>query len=547
MEIKLNGKVVNARDGETILEVATREGVEIPTLCYLKQFSPTSSCRMCLVEVESLKNLVTACSYKVFDGMEIETDSDRVKNARKINLELLLSNHNYDCDNCVKSGDCELQKLAVEYDADPKRFAGEKLKFSIDDSSLAIVRDNSKCILCKKCVEVCSSTQKVDAIKQTNRGFKTKIDTAFERGLKNSSCVGCGQCVKVCPTGALMENRNITDVEKILNSKTCVKVVAPAPAVKVAIMEILKIKQICLADKLIPSIFRALGFDYVFDVSFGADLTVLEESKEFKSRLETGKNLPMFTSCCPAWIDYLSKFYPEIKHNASTCKSPLMMLGSVIKTYWAEKSGYYADNIKIVSVMPCTAKKSEITNTEDIDTVITVRELEYLLKKKNINIEKLTPSDYDSLLGESSGAGVIFGRTGGVMEATLRHIGCKDVQFEPYEDNPNIKIANANLGAGKIVVAVVSGLGNAKTIIEKIKSGELKVQFVEVMSCEGGCVNGGGMPHTIDGNDLNQRTMGLEELDKNKEFESKNNLELKKFIEWQTKSKNKAKLHVDMR
>lgn len=541
MKIYIDDIEHEASENETILEVANRVGVEIPTLCYMKDFCPSGSCRMCLVEVIGQKNLITACNVKVFDKMEVLTNSERVKTARRLNLELLLSNHNYDCDNCVKNGVCKLQKYAKDYNADENRFKGEKTKSVIDSSSPAILRDNSKCILCKKCVAVCSGVQSVNAIKETKRGFDTTISTAFNKGLKNSSCVGCGQCVKVCPTGALVEALNINEANNILNDNFKVKVAIIAPAVKVAIMELFGISE----PDVIPTLLRELGFNYVFDITYGADLTIIEESKELLARLENGKNLPLFSSCCPSWVSFQNKFYPEFKNNVSSCKSPMMMVGNLIKTYWAEKIEFYGEVIKTVAIMPCTSKKEEILTNDDIDVVLTVKELEFMLKSKNVNVKLLKPSKYDRFLGESSGAGVIFGSSGGVMGAVVRHLTGSDISFEECDKIKGLKLANVKLGAGKIVVGIVSGLSNAKTVLEEIKKNNIKLHFVEVMSCEGGCVNGGGMPNSLNSDVVKKRAIALKQLDEKNNLINKpmENREIIEFLEWQKTAKGKAKLH----
>jgi len=552
VKIKIDNKEVFANPDETILQVATREGVYIPTLCYLKDSNPTSNCRICLVEVKGQKNLVTACSFKVYEGMEILTQSEEVEKARKINLELILSNHNYDCDNCVKQGCCELETLAKKYNVSGEYFKGEKLQTQIDSSSACIVRDNSKCILCKKCVEVCKTRQQVNAIGETNRGFNTKIECAFNKGLGQSSCVGCGQCVLVCPTGALYENFNIQQFEDILKDKSRLKVVAPAPAVRTALLEELGFDAKA-TENLIPAIFKKLGFDKVFDTNTGADLTIMEESAEFLNRLKTNKNFPMFTSCCPAWVDYVDKFYPEFKNNVSSCKSPLMMFGSVVKTYYAEKVDIPADKIAVASVMPCTAKKGEKikVGNQDVDCVITVRELLYIIAKHKIDVNKLKPIPFDSVLGESSGASIIFGASGGVMEATIRtlvdKLGLTDVKivFKQSSSIKGARFASVNLLDKELNLAVVSGLSNAKQLLEKIKKGELNLHFIEVMACEGGCVNGGGMPVSKNKNVIKNRTSGLAEIDKSRnKRKSHENKEVQEFLKWQSNAKNKAKLHT---
>lgn len=555
MKIKINGNEVFAKEGETILDVANREGVKIPTLCFLKEVGATSACRVCLVEVKGFKNLISACSFKVFDGMEIETDTKRVLEARKTNVELLLSNHNFDCLNCVKNETCSLQKLVETLNANPDRFIGEKSVSKIDVSP-CIVRDSSKCILCKKCVSVCEQIQGVNAICETNRGFNTKIETAFEQGFINSSCVGCGQCVNVCPTGALTENQNIKNALEILDIKYKEKICIVAPAVRVAVKEMFNLTSVEEAEKILPSLLKKVGFNKVFDVNFGADLTIVEESKEFLNRLKDGKNLPLFTSCCPSWVEYAHKFYPELKQNISSCKSPQMMMGAVIKSYYADINNVYPDNIKVVAIMPCTSKKEEILKVgeKDIDCVLTTRELEWIIKKKGVDINNVTQSGFDSLLGESSGAGVIFGATGGVMEATLRTVSdivcekdLKKIDYEEVRGLSGVKRASVSLLGQVVNVAVVSGLNNAKFLIEKIKKKEIDLHFVEVMACPSGCINGGGMPFK-DPNDacvLEQRIAGLYNLDKSRPVrKSHQNKEVVDFLNWQKSAKHKPKLHT---
>ena len=561
MKIKIDGKVCEANEGETVLDVATRVGVKIPTLCYLKKFGPTSSCRMCLVEVDGQRGLVTACSFKVKEGMNIKTNTPAIINARKINLELLLSNHDFNCTSCVRDGSCELEALKEEYGADESKFAGEKIIKGLDESSPAIVRDNSKCILCKKCVAVCEKMQGIGAIKETKRGFETKIACAFDTELNRSSCVGCGQCVLVCPTGALRESIEIEKVEKILSDDSLIKVVAPAPSVRVAISEELGFNKNYPQSAYLPTLLREMGFNKVFDVNFGADLTVMEEAEEFLARVKSRKNLPMFTSCCPAWVEYAKKFYPEILPNISTCKSPMMMFGAVVKTYYAEKLGVRPEKIAVVAIMPCTAKKKEARQKneqqlQDVDAVLSVREFVYLLKKKKINTKKLVPSEYDSMLGESTGAGVIFGASGGVMEASLRTLndilnGKNNLKldYEEVRGLNSVKLASVDLAGKKVNVAVVSGLKNVGELIDKIKRNEIQVDFVEVMSCPGGCINGGGMPIK---NSCTQnysrvvepRMKEIYALDKVNEFrKSHQNKEVNEFRKWNAKT-HATKLHT---
>ena len=561
MKIKIDGRVVYAQEDETILDVATREKVYIPTLCYLKKVGATTNCRMCLVEVKGVRGLVTACNYKVFDGMEIVTDSPEITKQRKMNLELILSNHNYNCTSCVREGKCELKSLIDIYEADSKKFTGEKQELRIDNSSFAIVRDNSKCILCKKCVQVCSHIQGVDAIKESKRGFRTEIACAFNKSLGESSCVGCGQCVQVCPTGALSVASEIEKVEAILDDENLIKIVAPAPAVRTVLGEFNNLPIGAFGEAMLPSVLRTIGFDKVFDINFGADLTIMEEAEEFLERYNKKLNLPMFTSCCPAWVDYAKKFHPEIVKNISTCKSPMMMLGAVIKSYYAKQQNIDPSKIAFVVVMPCTAKKSEARKINklgrrDVDAVLTVAELEKLIRKRNVNLKNLEASKFDSLLGESSGAGVIFGASGGVMEATLRTLnyyltGEGDaIEFSEVRGFDSRKILTAKIGENVVNVAVVSGLREADRLIDDINSGRVDVDFVEVMACPSGCVNGGGMPlkPAIVQNYtkvVEPRAEVVYRLDnKRVSRKSHENLEVREFRKWNTEHKS-AILHTN--
>lgn len=561
INIKINGKKVGVEENSTILEACRKNGIKIPTLCYLKEFGAISSCRVCLVKVVGQKNFVTACSYKVQEGMEVITDSKEVIDARKTNIELLLSNHNYDCENCVRNNNCELQMLAKSYNANPDRFRGEKASILKDESSPAIIRDNSKCILCNRCVQVCEKGQTVYAIKQVNRGFKTQIGNSFNQDLNNSPCVSCGRCVSVCPTGALTENLSIKQVEAAIKDKSKFVVVAPAPSVRVGLSEEFGSKQSQNLEEILPSILREIGFDKVFDINFAADLTVVEEGQEFIKRLQTNKNLPLITSCCPGWVDFAKKFYPSILKNISTTKSPQEMLGSVVKTYYAQKMSIDAKNIVVVSIMPCTAKKKELTlckeKMRDVDYSLTVRELAHLIRKNNINISKLKPSAFDSLLGQSSGAGVIFGSSGGVMEAALRTVAelieqkpLKTIDYNEVRGFKGTKFSQVKIGNKELNVAVVSGLNNARELMDKILNKEINLDFVEVMACPGGCINGGGMPKKTaeEINDDSYRTNragNLYFIDKKRKVRKAHlNPDVQEFYRWQTTATKKAKLHL---
>ena len=427
VNVNIDGTTISVEEGTTILEAAKKLGINIPTLCYLKEFGPTSCCRICLVDIVNGKGLAPACSFTVSDGMIISTNSEKVLKARKINLELLLSNHNYDCANCSKDKKCELQKLAKEYNANEYKYQGAKTPSKIDASGYSIERDNSKCILCRRCVLACNDRQSVHAIGPVKRGFNTHISSPFDLPLNTSNCINCGQCILACPTGALKEISNLDLVKKVLKSKDKVKVAAIAPSVRVTMGEEFGLGYGSNIEKQIVTGLKKLGFDLVFDVDFSADLTIVEEANEFVSRIVNGGKLPMFTSCCPGWVDFVKKFYPEFIDSLSTCKSPQQMFGAILKSYYAEKTGINPKDIIMVSVMPCTAKKSEInlfdmdsSGQKDIDISITVRELGKLARDSKIDFTKLPETNFDRLMGDSTGAGVIFGASGGVMEAALR-------------------------------------------------------------------------------------------------------------------------------
>ncbi len=493
IKVNINGIECEAQENQTILEVARNNGIEIPTLCYLKGINEPASCRVCVVEVEGARNLVTSCSYKVKDGMVVKTNTNKVLRARKQAVELLLSNHNKKCLSCPRNLQCELQNLTQQLNADPAKYEGEIKEGNFDDSNYAIVRDESKCILCGKCVAVCAKRQGCSAITKVNRGFETSVGTAFNKPLQESSCVGCGQCTLVCPTGALTVKSALSQVLDILDEKDVVKIAQVAPAVRVSIGEAFGAEVGTFAEGKMVSALKQAGFDYVFDINNGADFTVMEEGSELIEKLQSGTGLPLFTSCCPAWFNYCEKFYPEFVNNMSTSKSPNEMLGSLVK-YYFEKQG---KKVKIVSVMPCTAKKREIMARGTIDASITTRELADLIKFKSINFNALQNSEFDNPFGEYSGAGLIFGVTGGVTEAGLRSAvyrltGKKQDIIEDVRYSDGIKEVVVSIGDTKIRLAIVHGLANAKTVMENIKSGKKAYDFVEIMACPGGCVNGGG-------------------------------------------------------
>ena len=528
MKVKLtiDGLEVVADSNQTILEVAKKVKIDIPTLCFLKGINEPASCRICVVEIEGLKKLMTSCTTKVREGMVVKTNSSRVINARKKVMELLLSNHNKNCLNCPKNLKCYFQSLCEKFGVNTEKYAGETSFSLIDDSNHAIVRDDSKCILCGKCISVCARRQGCSAITKINRGFDTKIGTAFDRPLQESTCVGCGQCVLVCPTGALTQKTEIHEVLDILDEKDIIKVAQVAPAVRVSIGEEFGEPIGSFAEGKMVSALKAIGFDYVFDVNMGADFTIVEEANELIEKLSSGKDLPLFTSCCPAWFNYCEKFYPDYVKNLSSSKSPNEMLGSLVK-YFFESQG---KKVKIVSIMPCTAKKREILARGTIDKSITTRELAQLIKLKSINFERLDDSKFDDPFGEYTGAGLIFGVTGGVTEAALRYAiykltGKKQDIIEDVRYCDGVKEVTVDIGGKKVNLAIVHGLANAPKVMDAIVNGSKKYDFVEVMACPGGCVNGGGQPfvdyrlHEVE-EVIRKRSASIYEADGNMKFKS---------------------------
>ena len=528
MEVKIviDGKEILAETSETILTVAKRNGIDIPTLCFLKGVNEPASCRVCVVEVEGMPKLVTSCSTKVRDGMVIKTNSGRVLKARKMAMELLLSNHNKNCLSCPKNLKCDFQKLTEKFGCDVNRYAGDTSHNIVDDSNHAIIRDDSKCILCGKCVAVCSKRQGCSAITKINRGFNTKIGTSFDKPMQESSCVGCGQCVLVCPTGALTQKNEINEVLDILDEKDTIKVAQVAPAVRVAIGEEFGEEIGTFAESKMVSALKECGFDYVFDVNMGADFTVVEEAQELIERINSGKNFPLFTSCCPAWFNYCEKIYPEFVNNMSTSKSPNEMLGSLVKYYFESKG----KKVKIVSIMPCTAKKREIIARGTIDKSLTTRELAQLIRLKSINWNALPDGKFDDPFGEYTSAGLIFGVTGGVTEAALRYAiykltGKKQNIISSVRYSNGIKEVTVDVEGTKLNLAIVHGLGNAQKVLDSIKSGEKMYHFVEIMACPGGCVNGGGQPFVdyskVDVEDvIKKRSESIYQADGNMKFKS---------------------------
>ena len=508
INIKINNLPVTVPEGTTILDAAKTAGIKIPTLCYLRDINAIGACRVCVVEVKGARSLVASCVYPVFEGMEVFTNTPRVLESRKTTIELLLSDHKQDCLSCDRNNNCELQALALEYGCDAHRFAGVKSEADFDTTTPYLVRDNSKCIKCRRCVAACEKYQSVAVIGPNGRGFDTRVGCAFEKNLNEVPCVGCGQCINVCPTGALTERSEIDNVIKAIADPTKRVIVGTAPSVRVGLGEEFGSPIGTNVEGKMVAALRRMGFNDVFDVNFTADLTIMEEGTEFIDRLKNGGKLPMITSCSPAWIKFIEHNYPDQLGHLSSCKSPQQMFGAVAKTYYAEKLNIDPRDIYVVSIMPCVAKKFEKTRANqsaagvpDIDAVLTTRELAKMIKRYGLMFNDLPEETFDAPFGIGSGAGLIFGVTGGVMEAALRTVRevltgerAKDVDFKEVRGTKDIKEAEYDIGGTKVKVAVASGLANARIIMDKIKNGECDYHFIEIMSCPGGCVNGGGQP-----------------------------------------------------
>lgn len=507
ISLKINNIPVYVEEGSTLLEAARSIGIKIPTLCHLKGISELGACRVCVVEVKGMNSLVAACEYPAREGMEVFTNTPRVLNSRKTTIELILSDHRKDCLSCERNTNCELQRLSYKYGCDSTRFEGATRNFVYDESTDYLIRDNSKCILCRRCIAVCKRQQGVGVIGTNDRGFATHIACPFDMKLSNTPCVGCGQCTTVCPTGALKTKGEVVRVQEALANPNKYLVVGTAPSVRAALAEEFDMPVGTNCQGKINTALRYLGFKQVFDVNSSADFTIMEEANELVERIKTGGKLPMFTSCCPGWVNYAEKNYPELLDNLSTCKSPQQMFGALVKTVFAKREGIDPKDIFVVSIMPCTAKKGEKQRTftdglPDVDAVLTTREIARLFKENGILLNDLPDGETDSPFGEYSGAGIIFGATGGVMEAALRtavSILEPDAKFSKLEFTEvrgldGVKEATYQIAGQTVKVAVVNGLVNAKTVCDKVKNGECDYQFVEVMTCPGGCVMGGGQP-----------------------------------------------------
>ncbi|HBE13200.1 MAG TPA: ferredoxin [Clostridiales bacterium] len=508
IKLTIDGIKVTVPADCTVLEAAKSVNIHIPTLCYLKDVNQIGACRMCLVEVQGARSLGAACVLPVTEGMVVRTNTQKLRDARRANLELLLSNHNRECTSCIRSNSCELQALCHEHNVKEYPYDGAKTESILDDVSHSIVRDNSKCILCRRCVATCNDVQKVGAIGVAQRGFKTSVNCIYNKSLADSPCINCGQCIIACPVGALHEKDSIQDVWNALQDPDKYVVVQPAPAVRAALGEEFGLPIGTPVTGKLATALRRLGFDKVFDTNFTADLTILEEGTELLGRLNNNGVLPMITSCSPGWIKFCETFYPAFIPHLSSCKSPHEMMGAVVKSYFAEKNNIDPKSIYTVSVMPCTAKKFESKRDElgregmrDVDAVLTVRELARMIKTAGIDFTNLNDGSFDDMLGDSSGAGVIFGATGGVMEAALRTVyevvtgkELENVNFEAVRGIEGVKEATIDLNGTKINVAIAHGTGNASKLLDSIQNGEKQYHFIEIMGCPGGCVTGGGQP-----------------------------------------------------
>lgn len=510
IKLTINNRQVESYEGKTILEVARENGIHIPTLCYLKDYTGTGACRVCQVEVEGVKNLCAACVYPVREGMVVKTNSMRALDARRRVVELIVSNHSKDCLSCIRNTNCELQRLCQELGVREDAFQGEKTVPTFDEVSPGVVRNTSKCILCGRCIAACKKHQELGVLGFMERGFKTKVGPVFDRSLNDVNCMQCGQCINVCPVGALQEKEEIHNVIEALNDPTKHVVVQTAPAVRASLGEEFGMPIGTRVTGKMAAALKLLGFDKVYDTNFGADLTIMEEGYEFIHRIQNGGKLPMITSCSPGWINYCEKEYPDLLDHLSSCKSPHMMLGAMIKSYYAKQHQLDPKNIYVVSIMPCVAKKGEKERPQmikdgmkDVDAVLTTRELGKLIKMFGVNFVDLKDEDFDQdMFGEYTGAGVIFGASGGVMEAALRTVvdvltqqDLDSIEYHAVRGQRGLKEASLQVGDMTVHVAVAHSMAIAKPLLEDIRAGRSKYHFIEIMGCPGGCINGGGQSY----------------------------------------------------
>ena len=527
VNIEIDGESIEVEAETSILDAAKKLNKDIPTLCYLEEKNLIGACRICLVEIENSGKLAASCITPVSEGLKIKTNSSRIRRNRKMNLEFLLSNHNIECPSCISNESCELREIAEEFGVREVRFEGKKSSYQIDQSTPSIFRDPEKCILCRRCESVCRDIQSVEAVQVFGRGFETVIKPSFYENLADSPCVLCGQCTLVCPTGALREKEYIEEVWQALDDPEKHVVVQTAPAVRVSLSEAFSGKsgEIC-TEKMVTAL-KKLGFDKVFDTNFAADLTIVEEANEFVERINQGGKLPLFTSCSPGWINFIEEYYPEYLDNLSSCKSPQQMFGALAHSYYLDNTEVEEKDLIVVSIMPCTAKKFEAQREEmagDVDYVLTTRELAQMIKEAGFKFENLEDSNFDQLMGESTGAGAIFGTTGGVMEAALRTAYEKITGKELEEIDINsvrgfdeIKKITVNIDGLEVKAAVAHGLSNARKVFEMIKKGE-EFHFIEFMACPGGCLGGGGQPLAADKEVLKNRMKAIYEIDTNKKL-----------------------------
>ncbi|MBN2881531.1 iron hydrogenase small subunit [Candidatus Woesearchaeota archaeon] len=525
--VTLNGKKVEGKSNETVLELCKRNNIDIPTLCEYERLEPIGACRLCVVEIEGARGLQTSCTTKLRQDMIIKTHTPRVIDARRTNLKLLLANHDLNCTICKRNLDCKLQKYSKDFLIEENEFdKGFRKNEPVDDSSVSIKRNNNKCILCERCVRVCNEIQTVYAIGLEKRGHQTHVVPPLEKDMANSTCVNCGQCVIACPVGALTEKTDIDEVVKVLNDGTKYLIAQTAPSIRATLGECFGMSAGTPVTKKMVAALRELGFQKVFDTDLAADITIIEEATEFIKRFTKKQNLPMITTCCPAWIKFAEQFFPEQLNHMSSCRSPQAIMASLVKTYFAKLMKIKPEDIVLVDIMPCTAKKFEIKRPEfagEADFVLTTVELGKLIKQFNIDFVNLKDSDFDNPLGESTGAGVIFGHTGGVMEAALRtaadwisNKNLKEIDYHKIRGMDTLKEAEVTIGKNTIKIACVQTLGQARKIMDDIKANKSPYDFIEIMACLGGCIGGGGQPHPSDFEQLKLRTKAIIKEDEGK-------------------------------